>query len=62
LWGKFLEPEHNINSEKFDWKFIVSNSIGLRKGELYAANEVFLTLSEAQAECEKRNNEISADN
>lgn len=62
LCGKFLEPEFNINSEKFDWKFIVSDSVGLDKEGLYAANEVFLTLSEAQAECEKRNNEISADN
>lgn len=67
LWGKFLEPENNVNSEKFDWKFIVSDRIEVHKGVfypagVYKADEVFLTLTEAQAEWVKRNNENSADN
>jgi hypothetical protein len=62
LWGKFLEPEYNVNSEKFDWKFIVSDRVEVHKGGLYPEHEVFLTATEAEAECEKRNNENSADN
>lgn len=67
LWGKFLEPENNVNSEKFPWKFIVSDRIEVHKGvfyptSVYKASQVFLTLTEAQAEWMKIVNENSADN